>query len=181
MLSKRKLGRRTALRKAMLRGLVSSLIQHGKVKTTENRAKEVKSIVDRLISMAVKEVDNFTVGEAKIYQAKVDDKGKKITKTVTSKNGRSYAVVEREETTKEVHIDSPSRLQARREAIKWLYRVCDKDGNRLNLADKLFDEIAPPYKRNEYSTNYTGGYTRIYKLGSRRGDAAEQVIIELAN
>lgn len=173
MFGKRKLGRPSAARKAILRGLVSAVIQHGKVKTTEARAKEVKSIVDKLVSSAVKEAGNYTTKEITVSHAKLDDKGRKIKKTVTSKNGRNYEVVERELSKKEVTVDSPTRLQARREAIKWLYRVCDENGNKLNLADKLFDEIAGNYKEVK------GGYSRIYKLGPRRGDAAPEAIIEL--
>jgi large subunit ribosomal protein L17 len=57
--------------------------------------------------------------------------------------------------------------------MNWLYRVKDKDGNQINLANKLLDEIAPKYK------DVNGGYTRLYKIGPRRGDAAEMVILEL--
>lgn len=173
MPSRRKLGRTTAQRKAILRGLVTALFENGKIITTEARAKEVKNIAEKLIGLAVKEVDNFTSKQIKVSSAKLDSSGKKITKTATSKNGRKYEVVDREEKTDMVTVDSPSRLHARRQAIAWLYRVKDANGNKINLADKLFDEIAPKYK------DKNGGYTRIYKLGPRRGDAAEQVMLEL--
>lgn len=173
MPGQRKLGRTSDQRIAMLKGLVSALIENGKIQTTETRAKEVKSIADKLISMAIKEKDNFTSKQIKISTAKLDSGGRKITKTVTSKNGRKYQVVDREEKTDMVTVDSPSRLHARKQMIKWLYRVKDQNGNYINLADKLFDEIAPRYK------DRSGGYTRIYKLGPRRGDAAEIVILEL--
>jgi large subunit ribosomal protein L17 len=169
----RKLGRASDQRKAILKGLVTALIQNGKIETTEARAKEVKNIAESLIAMAVKEVDNFTSKQIKVSAAKVDSTGKKITKTVTSKNGKKYEVVEREEKTEMVTVDNPSRLHARRKAINWLYRVKDANGKNINLADKLFDEIAPRYK------DRNGGYTRIYKLGPRRGDAAEIVLLEL--
>ncbi len=173
MPSQRKLGRTTDQRKAMLRSLVTALFQHGKIVTTEARAKEVKNIAEKLIAMAVRETDNFTSKQIKISSAKLDSAGRKITKTVTSKNGRKYEVVDREEKTDMVTVDSPSRLHARRQIISWLYRVKDANGKNINLADKLFDEIAPKYK------DKNGGYTRIYKLGPRRGDAAEQVVLEL--
>jgi len=175
MPQQRKLGRPTDQRKAMLRSLVTSLLAYGRIETTEARAKEVKNIADGLIARAVKEVDNYTSKQVKISAAKLDSKGRKITKSVTSKNNRKYEVVEREEKTDLVTVDSPSRLHARRQILKWVYRFKDNDGNNINVVDKLFDEIAPKYK------NRNGGYTRIYKLGPRRGDAAEKVILELVD
>lgn len=169
----RKLGRATDQRKAMLRSLVTALFENGRIETTEARAKEVKNIAEKLISMAVREADNFTSKQVKISVAKVDSSGKKITKTVTSKNGRKYEVVEREEKTDMITVDNPSRLHARKQIMNWIYRVKDADGKNKNLVDKLFNEIAPKFK------GVNGGYTRIYKLGPRRGDAAEMVILEL--
>lgn len=173
MPEQRKLGRATDQRKAMLKGLVTSLFENGRIETTEARAKEVKNIAESLITIAVKEVDNFTSKPVKISVAKLDSEGKKLKKTVTSKNGRKYEVVDREIKTDMVTVDSPSRLHARKKAMSWLYRFKDANGKNLNIADKLFDEIAPKYKGKN------GGYTRIYKLGPRRGDAAEVVILEL--
>lgn len=173
MPGQRKLGRPTDQRMAILKGLVTALFKNGRIETTEARAKEVKNIADKLIAMAVKEADNFTSKQIKISTAKLDSKGRKITRTVTSKNGRKYEVVEREEKTDMVRVDNPSRLHARRKAMYWLYRVKDANGENVNLADKLFDELGPKYK------NKKGGYSRIYKIGPRRGDAAEMVILEL--
>lgn len=169
----RKLGRPTSQRHAMLKGLVTSLIENGKIETTETKAKEVKSIVDSLISAAVKETDNFRVEVKKFSRAKLDSEGRKITTTATSKSGSKFEKVERESYSEEVRVDEPSRLAARRNAINWLYRVKDKEGKDLNLVNKLFDEIAPKYK------DKTGGFTRIIRMGARRGDAAEMVILEL--
>jgi large subunit ribosomal protein L17 len=173
MPTQRKLGRATDQRKAMLKGLVTAFLQNGKIETTEARAKEVKNIAEKLIAMAIKESDNFTSKQVKITAAKLDPKGNKITKTATSKNNRKYSVVEREEKTDLVTVDNPSRLNARRRAMNWIYRVKDENGKSINVVDKLFDEIAPKFK------DVKGGYTRIYKLGVRRGDAAEVVILEL--
>lgn len=169
----RKLGRAADQRKAMLRSLVTSLFENGRIETTEARAKEVKNIAENLIAIAVKEVDNFTSKQVKVSLPKLDSKGKKITKTVTSKNGRKYEVVDREIKTDMVPVDNASRLNARRKAVSVLFRTKNSDGENLNVTDKLFDEIAPKYK------DKNGGYTRIYKLGPRRGDAAEMVILEL--
>jgi len=169
----RKLGRATDQRKAVLKGLVTALFENGRIETTEARAKEVKNIAEKLITLAIKEADNFTSRQVKISVPKLDSKGNKITKSVTSKNGRKYEVIDREEKTDLVRVDNPSRLHARKQIINWVYRVKSGKGDKINLADKLFDDIAPKYKGKN------GGYTRIYKLGPRRGDAAEVAILEL--
>lgn len=169
----RKLGRATDQRKAILKNLVTSLFENGKIETTEARAKEVKNIAEKLITSAVKEADNFTSKQAKVSKAKVDSTGKKITKTVTSKSGKKYEVVERELKTDMVRVDAPSRLHARKQAMNWIRKMKDTNGDSINVVDKLFNDIAPKYKSKN------GGYTRIYKLGPRRGDAAEMVILEL--
>jgi large subunit ribosomal protein L17 len=171
MALQRKLGRATDQRKAMLKGLVTALFEHGKVETTEARAKEVKNIAEKMITLAVKEADNFTSKQVKVSTARVDSAGKKITKTVTSKNGKKYEVVDREIKTDMVTVDNPTRLHARRQIFNWVYKAVDSKGKPI--VDKLFDEIAPKYKGRN------GGYTRIYKLGPRRGDAAEVAILEL--
>ena len=173
MPAQRKLGRATDQRKAMLKSLVTALLQKGKIETTEARAKEVKAIAEKLIAMAIKENGNFTSRQIKISSAKVDGKGKKITKAATSKNGKKYEVVDREIKTDMVTVDNPSRLNARRKAMNWIYRVKDENGKYINVVDKLFDDIGPKFK------DVNGGYTRIYKLGPRRGDAAEAVSLEL--
>lgn len=169
----RKLGRATDQRKAILKGLVTSLFEHGKIETTEARAKEVKNIAEKMIALAIKEADNFSSKQITISSPKLDSKGKKILKAATSKNGKKYDVVDREIKTDMRQVDNPSKLHARRQIINWLYKVKDAEGNDLNLANKLFNEIAPKYKGKN------GGYTRIYKLGPRRGDAAEVVLLEL--
>ena len=139
------------------------------------RAKEVAPIADRLIALAVKECDNFTTKQTKISAPVLDSKGKKMTVSKKSKNDRSYEVVEREEKTEMKPVDSPSRLHARRIIISWLYRVKDENSKNINLANKLMDEIAPRYKEK----NRTSGFTRMYKIGQRRGDGANMVILEL--
>ncbi|HPD00410.1 MAG TPA: L17 family ribosomal protein [Acetivibrio sp.] len=169
----RKIGRTTDQRKAMLKGLVTSLFQNGKIETTEAKAKEVKNIAEKLIAIAVKECDNFTSKQVKISAAKLDSKGQKITNVKKSKNGKEYQVVEREIKTDMVRVDNPSRLHARRKVMNWVYKIKDENGKSISITNKLFDEIAPKYK------DVNGGYTRIYKLGPRRGDAAEMVILQL--
>lgn len=175
MSAQRKLGRTTDQRVAILKGLVTSLLANGRIETTETRAKETRSIAEKLITLAVKEADNFTSKQAKVSSARLDSGGRKITKSVKSKSGKKYEVVDKEEKTDMVTVDNPSRLHARRQIMKWVYRVKNKDGVQVNVVDKLFDEIAPKYK------NRKGGYTRIYKIGPRRGDAAPMAILELVD
>jgi large subunit ribosomal protein L17 len=173
MRKQRKLGRRSDQRKAMLRGLVTALFEHGRIKTTLQRADEVQSIVEKIIGTAVKEVDNFTSKEITKNKAVKDSSGQKMTVSKTSKHGSKYEVVERENVEEMVTIDAPSRLKARRQIISVLYEIKDEKGEKVKLVNKIFDEIAPKYKERN------GGYTRIYKLGPRRGDAAEEAILEL--
>ena len=169
----RKLGRTVSQRNAMLRSLTTDLILHGKVETTEARAKEVKAIADSLISLAIKEKDNFETVDVKVVKAKLDSKGNKVTEKATSKNGKEYLKVVKEETTEKRQKDMPSRLNARRKMMRKINKVTDSEGNKIDLTAKLFNEIAPKYEGR------VGGYTRILKAGPRRGDAAEVAILQL--
>ena len=173
----RKLGRTTDQRKALLRNQVTQLIYHGKIKTTEARAKEVRKIAEHLITLAVKEKDNYE--EVKVM-AKVADKdkdGKRIKEVVDGKKVTKYH--EEEKTIKK---DMPSRLHARREMLKVLYPVVEvpteaagkkRATKKVDLTDKLFSEYGPKYADRK------GGYTRIVKIGQRKGDGALEVILEL--
>ena len=174
MATNRKLGRTTDIRMAMLRTLTTDLIMHGKVETTLPRAKEVKSIADSLIALAIKEKDNFEMVDVKVVKAKLDSKGNKETELVKSKNGKEYLKVVKETTTEKRQKDMPSRLNARRKMMKTLNKVKDEKGNNIDLPSKLFNEIAP-----KYAGKNVGGYTRIVKAGPRRGDGAEVAILQL--
>ena len=173
MASNRKLGRTTDQRLAILKNLTTDCILYGKVETTEQRAKEVKSIVDSLISLAIKEKDNFETVDVKVVKAKLDSKGNKETEKVTSKNGKEYLRVVKETTTEKRQKDMPSRLNARRKIMRKINKVKDSKGNNIDIPAKLFGEIAENYK------DRVGGYTSIIKVGPRRGDAAEKVILKL--
>ena len=173
MATNRKLGRTTDIRLAMLKAQVTDLIWHEKIETTLTRAKETKAIADSLIALAIKEAGNSEEVEVKVSKAKVDEKGNKVTELVKSKNGREYLKVVREETTEKRKKDMPSKLNARRKIMQNINKVKDADGKNVDLATKLFDELAPKYK------DVKGGYTRIIRKGSRKGDSAETVILEL--
>jgi large subunit ribosomal protein L17 len=175
MVSHRKLGKPTDQRMALLRNQVTALFENGRIKTTVTRAKEVRSIAEKLLTLAVQECDNYTTKQVKVTKAKLDSSGKKVLKEVESKHGNKYMVVDREETTELRTVDSPSRLHARRQILRWINDVKDENGARKKIVNKIFDEIAPRYK------NVNGGYTRIYQLGPRRGDAAEMAILELVS
>ena len=164
----RKLGKPTDQRLAMLKCQTTDLFLNGKIQTTEARAKEVKSIVDSIIALAVKEKDNFEMVDVKVVRAKLDEKGNKVTEKVTSKNGKDYLRVVKEETTESRKKDMPTRLNARRKMMKNINKV-----KNVDIPTKLFDELAPKYEGR------VGGYTTIVKAGPRRGDAAESVILKL--
>ena len=164
----RKLGRTSDQRKALLRNQVTNLLYNGKIVTTEAKAKEVKKIAEKLITLAVKEKDNFETVDVKVSKAKLDSKGNKVTELVKSKNGNEYLKVVKEETTEKRQKDMPSRLNARRKIMTKLNKVEGED-----VMAKLFNEIAPKYEGR------VGGYTRIVKAGPRRGDAAEVAILQL--
>ena len=171
MATNRKLGKTTDIRLSMLKTQVTDLLWHGKIETTETRAKETKAIADSLIALAVKEAGNFEEVEVKVSRA--NEKGNKVTELAKSKNGNEYLKVVRETTTEKRKKDMPSKLNARRKIMRNVNKVKDADGKNVDIPTKLFDEIAPKYK------DVKGGYTRIIKKGQRRGDAAETVILEL--
>lgn len=173
----RKLSRTSAQRKALLRNQITNLLYNGKIITTEAKAKEIRRQAEHLITLAVKERDNFEEVTVQSKVARKDKDGKRVKEVVDGKKVTVFDTVE-----KKVKKDQPSRLHARREMLKVLYPVKEvpekaagrKAGTKeVDLVAKLFDEIAPKY------TNRNGGYTRIVKIGPRKGDGAMEVLIEL--
>ena len=169
MAGTRKLGKPTDQRLAMLKCQTTDVILNGKIVTTEARAKEVKALVDSIIALAVKEHKNFEEVEVKVVKAKLDSNGKKVTEKATSKNGKEYLRVVKEEKMEKRQKDMPTRLNARRKMMRKLNKV-----NGIDLPSKIFNEIAP-----KYADKNVGGYTRIIKAGPRRGDGAEVAILQL--
>ena len=159
----RKLGRPSDQRRAMLRNLTTALLWNGKIITTEDRAKEVRPIAEKLITLAVSEYKNTTT----VRKETLNDKKQ---------------VVEVDK-----YVDMPSKLHARRQMMSYLYEVTPEKSKKESkkeykertadashpVVEKLFREIAPKYDGRN------GGYTRIMKLGPRRGDGAQMAIIEL--
>ena len=173
----RKLGRTTPQRKAMLRSLATQLLYHGKIVTTVTRAKEVRRIAEKLITIAVKEKDNYTTVTV---TAKVPQKDKNGKRVKVVEGGKKVTVFN--EVEKSINKDSPTRLVARRKLLSVLYPVTKTPENRrkmrteskkIDMAALMFDKVAPRY------SNRAGGYTRMTKIGPRQGDAAEMVILEL--
>ena len=173
----RKLGRTSSQRKALLRNQVTALLNNGKIKTTEAKAKEIRKIAEGLIAMAVREKDNFEEVTVKAKVARKDKDGKRVKEVVDGKKVTVY-----DEVDKTIKKDMPSRLHARRQMLKVLYPVKEvptaqagrkKNTKDVDLVARLFDEIAPKY------ADRNGGYTRIIKIGQRKGDAAMEVLIEL--
>ena len=168
-MAQRKLGRTADQRKALLRNQVTNLLWYGRIETTEARAKEVRRVAERLITLAVNEYDKTV----EVTKETHNDKGQLMTINVVN--------------------DAPSKLHARRQIMAYLYNVQEakqddesksayrartKD-NKYPCVEKLFREIGPKYKARNAEKNCAGGYTRIIKKGPRRGDAAEMVILEL--
>ena len=157
----RKLGRTSSQRKAMLRSLVTALLFNGKIVT----------------ALAVKEKDNFETVKVTAKVARKDENGKRVKEVVDGKKVTVYDEVE-----KEIKKDKASRLHARRQMLKVLYDVTDvptaragkkKNTKKVDMPAKLFDELAPKY------ANRNGGYSRIVKIGQRKGDGAMEVLLEL--
>ena len=171
----RKLGRTSNQRKALLRNQVTNLLYHGKIRTTEAKAKEIRRITEGLIALAVKEKDNYETVTVQAKVARKDKDGKRVKEVVDGKKVTVFG-------EKQIQKDNASRLHARRQMLKVLYPVTDvpkeaalKKANTksVTLQRNLFDEIAPKYADRK------GGYTRIVKIGQRKGDAAMEVLIEL--
>lgn len=168
-MAQRKLGRPAKERVALIRNQVTNLIWYGRIETTEARAKEVRKAAEHLITLAVKEYDHTVAAQKKSH----NDKGQLVTLDVVN--------------------DASGKLSARRRMLSYLYpmqevRGKDEDKDdfvertkdvKFPVVEKLFREYGPKFRKRNEEKKIAGGYTRIYKIGPRRGDAAEMCIIEI--
>ena len=164
-----KLGRPSKEKDAMLRGLVSDLLWYGKVETTVARAKSVRRQAEKLLTLAINSYEDIVKVEKEIKDAK----GVKVKTTVSN--------------------DGPKKFQARRQLMAYLMdrqeqrkpkesvEAFDARTNGINhpLLEKIFNVYAPKYAARAKEVGQGGGYTRIVKMGQRRGDSAELAIVEL--
>lgn len=156
-------------RKALIRNQVTGLLWHGRIETTLARAKEIRSVAEKMVTLAVREYDK-TVAASKEYH---NEKGQIVKLDVVN--------------------DDASKLHARRLMMAYLYdvKIAKKDDenkadyrertkdNKHPVVEKLFRDYGPKYRKRNEEKNCAGGYTRIYRLGPRRGDASERVLIEM--
>ena len=175
----RKLGRTSSQRKALLRNQVTNLLYHGRIITTEAKAKEIRKIAEKIIALGIKECNNYDTVTVTAKVPRKDKDGKRVKEVVDGKKVTVY-----DEVQKEIRKDQPSRLHARKQMSKTLYKVTEvpkeikgrkKNTKTIDVASKVLDEIGPKYAER----NGNGGYTRIIKIGPRRGDAAKEVLSEL--
>ncbi|MCF0121861.1 MAG: 50S ribosomal protein L17 [Lachnospiraceae bacterium] len=177
MASYKKLGRTSEQRKAILRNQVTNLLYHGKIRTTETKAKEIRKIAEGIIAMAIREKANYKIVTVTAKVPRKDADGKRVKEAKEGKKISLYHKVQ-----KEIKKDNASRLHARRQMMKVFYPVTEmpvsnkgrkKNIKQIDMVAKMFDEVASKYDGRN------GGYSRIVKIGPRKGDSAMEVLLEL--
>ncbi len=166
-----KLGLNATKRMALIKNQASALLWYGRIETTEARAKEVSAYVAKIITLAVNSYADTVEEEVKV----TDSKGKETSKTLVK--------------------DGVKKLNARRKIMAMVNDLQEVKGFKESKADfrnrtkaikyplieKIFDEYAPKFATRKEEKGQGGGYTRIYKLGARKGDAADKAIIEFVD
>lgn len=165
----RKLQRPTDQRTALLKNLATNLLWYGRIETTLEKAKDIQSYAEKLLTIAINTYEDTV----------------KTTKKVVSDKGAT--------STREVINDGPKKLAARR---KLMAKLCDiqevrqpkeaksafvarTEDIKNPLIEKIFNVYAPKYAKRREELNNGGGYTRVIKLGTRNGDNALMAIVEL--
>lgn len=164
-----KLGRPSKERNAMLRGLVSTLLWNGKLETTEAKAKSAARMAEKIITIAINSYEDTL----KVQKLVKGEDGKKVKTNVLN--------------------DGPKKLAARRKIMAYVYDLQEErkpkesieaykariEGINHPLIEKIFNVYAPKYAERAKQVGQGGGYTRITKLGMRRGDATKMALVEL--
>lgn len=180
-MEQRKLGLPTDQRKALLRNQTTALLWNGKIETTYARAKEVSRIAEKILTLAINTyTDTVKKVETRVKHEKTKDK-----KGVVTEKEKEIKV--------ELVNDGPKKLAARRKIMAMVYDVQEQRQPKETassfrgrtehiqhpLVEKIFNEYAPRYAKRASDVGSKGGYTRVLKMGFRRGDSAEEAIIEL--
>ncbi len=167
----RKLGVNATQRLALIKNQASALLWHGKIETTVARAKEVAAYVSKIITLAVNSYEDTVETEITVADAKGKETTKTLVKDGTKKLNARRKIMTLVNDLQEVKgfKESKPEFKKRTKAIKY------------PLIEKIFDEYAPKYAARKEEKGQGGGYTRIYKLGVRKGDAAEMAILELVD
>ena len=164
-----KLGRPSKERKALLRGQVSTLLWNGKIETTLAKAKATARVAEKLITLAM----NTYEDTLKVVNEVKGADGKKVKQEVLN--------------------DGPKKLAARRKIMAYVYDLQEQrkekeskeafnarvEGINHPIVEKIFNVYAPKYAERAKQVGQGGGYTRVIKLGQRRGDATEMAVVEL--
>lgn len=164
-----KLGRPSKERNALLRNQVSYLLWNGRLETTSAKAKSVAAKTEKILTLAINSYKDTVTVKKDIK----DDKGVKIETSVVN--------------------DGTKKLNARRKIMSYVYDIQEQrkdkeplasfkartNGINHPLVEKIFNVYAPKYAERAEKLGQGGGYTRIVKLGQRRGDASQVVLIEL--
>ena len=163
------LGRPTEERLAIMRNQATDLLWKGKIETTVARAKSLKSYAEKILTLAINTYEDVVT----VTKTSINDKGEKVSREVLN--------------------DGPKKLAARRKIMAKVYTVKEErkpgekkadflariDNIKNPLIEKIFNVYAPKYAQRAKDLGQKGGYTRILKIGFRKGDNAEMAIIEL--